>query len=232
MEQQEQRPKRRLPSWKIYSVAKQVSEVTIWIWTAVIVALLVQIIPAYLFANIKDNTAWGFTTSWLQNTHLVFPWNVLRTLVEAAALLLIVVTFLAWVIKYSLQNANPDAFDKLGQLVRVLQQDSSQLESLQQQFQQQLQKQDACIEALERISNLLQQAPTSSSLLGLQVLSQQQYALQKEFSRLLQNIETRTSEQAQWLGDLYQQDQQTQEKISDSLGKISVLLEQMRDSLM
>jgi hypothetical protein len=131
------------------------------------------------------------------------------------------------VLKQTLQGVQREGFDKL---IDILQKDliSPQLVLLRQQLQQQLQKQDASIEVLERVYCLLQQNPTSSDLQGLHTLSQQQQALQKEFSQALQDIQTRTSEQVR-LRDLYKQDQQRQEMISLDLQNISAFLKEMRD---
>lgn len=113
MGQQQQRHKRGLPSWKISRVAKRVLEIATWIWTVVIIGLLLEILPTYLFATGTKGMAWGFMISWFRDSQLGFPQNVLRTLVEIAALSLLVITLLAWVVKRSMQDANPDGSENV-----------------------------------------------------------------------------------------------------------------------
>jgi hypothetical protein len=118
----------------------------------------------------------------------------------------------------------------LDKLIDVLQKDtvSPQLELLQERLDQQIQMQVVCNEVLQRISGLLQEVPTSSTLKAWYTSSQQQqYAWQKELSHRLQDIQVKNSEQVLRLGNLYRQDQYTQERILVSLRNVTFLLEQM-----
>jgi hypothetical protein len=230
MGQKQPRKQRRL-SWKntIYDVAKLALAITTWIWASIIVVLLVQIIPAYLFAEKQDN--WNGMVNWFRDAHLTAPWSFLRLLVEIIAVFLVVVTLLAWVFKRSLQSANPVGLEKL---IAVLEVDtlSPHLESLKEKLDQQIKKQDVCIEVLERLSLLLQQTPTSSDIQGLHTLSQQQLQyLQKDLFEILNDIKDRNAEQVQLIGDLSQKDQHAQQTASLDLRKISILLGQMEGSL-
>jgi hypothetical protein len=222
--------------WKIitYRIAKWAWLITVWIWTSIIIAFLVQFIPNLLTtpdpAKTLPNTWAGIAVNWLR-TPSSAPIEFLRVTALIVAFLLVAIPPLALFLKQMLQNVQREGFDKL---IDVLQQDtiSPQLDVLRQQLAQQVQRQDASIEALRQISGLLQQTPTASYLQGIHLLSQQHHALQREFSHTLQDIQTRTSEQVQRLSGLYEQDQRTRETISVGLEKISHLLERMQEQIL
>src|SRR5436853_4977337 len=138
MEQQQQG--RSGGTTTIYTIAKQTLAITTWVWTALVIAFLIQIMPSWLLTEYPGNN-WTTMINWLLNNHLAFPWNFLSLLVIIVSLFFIIVTFLAWVIKNRMQEANPEGFDKL---IQILEKDTivPQLELLRQQFEQQLQKQE------------------------------------------------------------------------------------------
>ena len=173
---------------RIYHLANWSWIVSAWIWTTIIIAFLVQFIPNLLTtANVLQGTWISKAIIWLElpNSPLS-PEAILRLMAIGLVFLLIAIPPLAFGIKQLLRDVEPkEGIDKL---IDVLQQDtiSPQLEFLQQQLEQQLQKLEACVQALEGLSNLLQQTPTASNLLMLYTLSQQQHALQK---KQLQKVE-------------------------------------------
>lgn len=211
-----------------YHTAKWAWIITAWIWITIIIAFLVQFVPNLLTlpdaATSMKSTWTAVAMDWLVTPNPIPVEDSLRVMALIVALLLVVIPPLAFGLKQALRDVEQDRlredFDKL---IDVLQQDSIwlQTEILQEQLQRQIQKQEACVKALMRIYTLLQQNPTSS---GLQ-------AAQKEFSHILQDIQERTTEQVQRLSTVYEQDKQAQNKSSASLENISLLLEQMRDSL-
>ncbi len=249
MAQQQQTSQRKIA---IYRIAKWTCFVAAWIWTTIIIAMLLQVIGSLLTSSdTKDklDTFWiTIVIKWFLNAQTTLVQEILKwTILVVGAILLIIIPLAALFLKQFLHDAQPpEGIEKLtdvqqesiNKLIQVLQDDPifTQLEALlEKQFQQLAQKQQNCIEILERLSFLLQRTPTFSDLQGLYTSSQQQHnVVQKDFSDTLHNlcnIQTITSKQVQRLGDLYEQDRQTQKTIADTLGKILPLCKQMQDDL-
>jgi hypothetical protein len=220
---------------RIYAIANATWTITNWIWTTIIIGFTLQFVPSYLLYSEDHNnkTPWTYIVAWF--THNVkyypwidtLPWKVLWVLSISAIPLLASITILAWVLKRSLREES----EGLDKLIEILEHDTitPQLEVLQRQFQQLLQAQAASVKVLSRIDYQLQQMPTTTYLKDLQALAyRQEPTWKKTIDQALQDIHTRTIEQAGWLGDLYQQSQHTEETISANLHAIASILEQLR----
>lgn len=233
IEQQQPRPSRKII---IYRIAKWALTITAWIWTTIIIAFLAQYVPILLTTPITAKNNNDLAHTWTATTFIPLlqtpkgpVQEVLKLIILIITVLLIIIPPLAFVLKQTLQSVQLEGFDKL---IKVLQEDtiSPKLDDLEKHLKQQMQKQDACIETLGHIHDVLQKTPTASDLQELYTLSQQQQQpLQKEFSHTLQDLQNRVSEQPGWLGDFYQQEQNTQETISRGLQNVASLLEQIRD---
>jgi hypothetical protein len=225
---------------RIYAIASTIWTITSWIWTSIIIVFVLQFIPTYLLTSTptKDATAppWTSVVGLLNNNDQIFHpvhepfWSVLRILAIIAIPLLASITFLAWMLKRSLRE-EPEGLDKL---IKILEYDTTtpQLEKLQEQLRQLLQAQVSSVNVLSWIGNRLQQMPTATNLKDLQTEAYRQEPIwKKTIDQALQDIHTRTIEQAGWLGDLFQQSQQTEETISADLHAIASILEQLRDKV-
>jgi hypothetical protein len=223
---------------RIYAIASTIWTITSWIWTSIIIVFVLQFIPTYLLASTptKDATVppWTSVVGWLNNNDQIFPavhepfWSVLRVLAIIAIPLLASITFLAWMLKRNLRE-EPEGLDKL---IKILEYDTitPQTEKLQEQLRQLLKEQVSSVNVLSWIGNRLQQMPTATNLKDLQTEAYRQEPLwKKTIDQALQDIHTRTIEQAGWLGDLFQQSQQTEKTISADLHAIVCILEQLRD---
>lgn len=65
-----QQPSKQKRSWKqrIYALANTTWTITSWIWTAIIIAFVVQFIPAYLFSG--SSSIWEDVLKWFNNDAL------------------------------------------------------------------------------------------------------------------------------------------------------------------
>jgi hypothetical protein len=221
---------------RIYTIASTTWTITSWIWTAIIIVFLLQFIPAYLLSNPNSPSFWQDAVGWLNNNVKEFPelkdfpGNALRILAIIAIPLLAGITILAWMLKRNLRE-EPEGLDRL---IKILEYDNitPQLENLQEQFRQLLQIQASSVNALSWIGNRLQQMPTTTNLKDLQTMAYRQEPIwKKTIDQALQDIHTRTIEQAGWLGDLFQQSQHTEKTISADLHAIVSILEQLRDKV-
>jgi hypothetical protein len=224
----------------IYRIAKWTWIIIAWLWAAVIVAFIVQYIPAVLTNNVTDlttsKTLTGRLILWLEPTKgsphaLGIPQILVLSLLM---LTLVVLPIVAFGLKQTLQNVQREGLDKL---VDVLEKDAGiileKLDELQEGLKQQIHKQNDSVEKWDQIHTVLQKTSSEASgIQGLYIQSQRQHeAMLKEFSQVLQSVQSRASEQAEWLGDLYQLDQRSQGEIVSGLAQVTHLLEQVRDSL-
>jgi hypothetical protein len=217
---------------RIYAIASTTWTITSWIWTAIIIVFVLQLIPSYLFytSHPNDGSPWTSVVGWFNNSSMPFPSNALRILAIIAIPLLASITFLAWMLKHNLRE-EPEGLDKL---IKILEYDTitPQTEKLQEQLRQLLKEQVSSVNVLSWIGNRLQQMPTATNLKDLQTEAYRQEPLwKKTIDQALQDIHTRTIEQAGWLDDLFQQSQQTEKTISADLHAIVCVLEQLRDKV-
>jgi hypothetical protein len=213
---------------RIYTIASATWTTTSWIWTAIIIAFVIQFIPNYLFSD--SSRTWETVLNWFNNANMAFPWNALRIFAIFAIPLLTGITILAWMLKRSLRE-EPEGLDKL---IEVLEHDliTPQLEVLQRQFRQLLQTQATSIDVLSWLGDLLQHMPTTTDLKNLQISAhQRELTWNKKLNQALQDIHTRTTEQVEWLGDLFQQSQHTEKTISADLRTITSILEQLQNEV-
>lgn len=223
---------KRSKKQRIYTIASTTWTITSWIWTSIIIVFVLQFIPSYLVytSDPKKPTLLTYIIEWFNDSHMSFPWNTLRILAIIAIPLLASITFLAWMLKRNLRE-EPEGLDKL---IKILEYDTTtpQLENLQEQLRQLLQAQVSSVNVLSWIGNRLQQMPTPTNLKDLQTLAYRQEPIwKKTIDQALQDIHTRTIEQAGWLDDLYQQSLHTEETISADLHTIASILEQLRDKV-
>jgi uncharacterized protein YoxC len=229
----------------VYRIAKWTWLITAWIWAAIIITFLAQYVPAVLTVNKGDliqKTLTGMIIQGLRTPtkasslfHIFsYALDIPKLLVLSIIVLLIVLPVVAFGFKQTLQNVEREGLDKL---VDVLEKDTGtileKLDELQKDLKQQIQKQNDSVEKWEQIHVVLQKTSSEASgIQGLYIQSQRQHeAMLKEFSQVLQGIQSRAMEQAGWLGDLYQLDKDRQGEIVSSLAKVTHLLEQVRDSL-
>lgn len=213
---------------RLYTLASHSWTITSWIWTAIIVALVIQFIPTYLFSS--ASTTWEAVLNWLNNADMDFPWNALRIFAIIALPLLGGITILAWMLKRRLREES----EGLDRLIEVLERDvvTPQLEDIREQIRQLREAQKANVATLSQLGVRLQQMPTPTDLKNLQTVAHQRMlAWNKEFNQVLQDIHSRTTEQVGWLNSLFQQSQRREETLSTDLHAIARILEPFQNKV-
>lgn len=193
----ETQPKAADPSW--HTVARWTWRITSWIWTAILIEFLIQLIPNLL--TIVDpvqslRSTWvAIAVRWLLTSNSQPGWEIVRWTAIVGVLLLILLPIITsatrriWQEKAGLEKLieviqqdtlSPQLKESLDTLIEITRRVtlSPQLKELQQHVQQLLASMDACAKLLVSIYTLLQQAPPfSQTQKSLQTLEESLNAL-------------------------------------------------------
>jgi hypothetical protein len=218
---------RRLQTEKNYRIVKLTWIITSWIWTVVIVGIIVNLVPGLLTQDLT-NTQAAAIIKWLYNP----IWDFWRVFAFCVLICFVIITLVALLFKQLLQPKQPEVVDKL---VDFLKQDTipPQLDQLSDQLDKQIEYQYKIANGLTHVYNLLKQDSTPAHLQNLYTLVEQQLDLQDELRLVLRNLHkapqqaeiSTISTELDYFIDLYQHDRHMLQAISTDLQGIANRLE-------